>query len=147
MIPRDIVAKDGDAWTLGGRTQTLLETRATRSARRRTCSTHDGSRAYRALTVGGLGLSAIQNARQVELYIASVERLDRMASAPAQPIEVHLTTHPFATGLMEERAALAARKPGDPHPLVDAAALRAQLEALESGAKERLVVERAKANN
>ena len=148
MIPRDIVARDGDAWTLGGRTVTLLETPGhTLGTASYVYDVHDGTHAYRAVTVGGLGLNAIQNARQVELYIESVERLDRMASVPARPIEVHLTTHPFATGLMEERAALAARKPGDPHPLVDAAALRAQLEALERGAKERLVVERANAKN
>ena len=70
-----------------------------------------------------------------------------MVSSGMPPVQAHLTTHPFATGLMEERPALAARMPGDPHPLVDAAALRAQLEALASGAKERLFVERAKAKN
>ena len=148
MIARDIVAKDGDAWTLGGRTVTLLETPGhTLGTASYLFDVHDGSRAYRAVTVGGLGLNAIQNARQVELYIESVERLDRMASAGARPIEVHLTTHPFSTGLMEQRAMLAGRKSGDVHPLVDAAALRAQLEALGRGAKERLVVERAKAKN
>ena len=70
-----------------------------------------------------------------------------MASAGARSIEVPLTTHPFSTGLMEQRATLAGRKSGDADPLVDAAALRAQLEAFGRGAKERLVVERAKAKN
>ena len=60
-------------------------------------------------------------------------------------MQVHLTTHPFATGLMEERAALARRHAGDAQPLVNAGALREQLAALERGAKERLVIERAKA--
>ena len=107
---------------------------------------HDGSRAYRALTVGGLGLNAIQNARQVELYIESVERLDRMASASARPIEVHLTTHPFSTGLMEQRATLAGRKSGDAHPLVDPPRC-ARNSRRSARRKERLVVERAKAKN
>ena len=105
---------------------------------------HDGAHPYRALTVGGLGLNAIRNARQVELYIESVAKLDRLASDGARPLEVHLTTHPFATGLMEQRAVLARRSAGEPHPLVDGGALREQLEALERGARERLVIERAK---
>ncbi len=145
MIPRDIVAKDGDSWTLGGRTVTLLETPGhTLGTASYLYDVHDGARAYRAVTVGGLGLSAIQNARQVELYIDSVERLDRLAASATRPVEVHLTTHPFATGLMEQRSVLAQRKSGDAHPLVDAAGLHKQLEALESGAKERLVIEQAK---
>jgi metallo-beta-lactamase class B len=94
---------------------------------------------------GGLGLNAIQNARQVELYIDSVEKLDRMASSGTRPVEVHLTTHPFATGMMEQRDVIARRRAGEPHPLVDPSALHALLEALESDAKERLVSERAKA--
>lgn len=146
MIPRDIVAKDGDSWTLGGRTVTLLETPGhTLGTASYLYDVHDGPRAYRAVTVGGLGLNAIQNAHQVELYIDSVERLDRLAASTTRPVEVHLTTHPFATGLMEQRAVLAQRKSGDAHPLVDAAGLHKQLEALESGARERLVIEQAKA--
>ena len=146
MIPRDIVAKDGDSWTLGGRTVTLLETPGhTLGTASYVYDVHDGGRAYRAVTVGGLGLNAIRNAHQVELYIASVERLDRLATSGTAPIEVHLTTHPFATGLMDARPALATRTAADAHPLVDGPALHAQLGELERGARERLVVERAKA--
>jgi metallo-beta-lactamase class B len=146
MMARDIVAKDGDSWTLGGRTVTLLETPGhTLGTASYLYDVHDGARTYRAMTVGGLGLNAIQNARQVELYIASVEKLDRLASSGTRPVQVHLTTHPFATGLMDQRDVLARRRADEPHPLVDARALHAQLEELAQGAKERLVIERAKA--
>lgn len=146
MIPRDIVGKEGDSWTLGGRTVTMLETPGhTLGTASYLYDVHDGVRSYRAVTVGGLGLNAIQNAHQVELYIDSVQKLDRLATSGSRPIEVHLTTHPFATGLMETRPILASRKAGDPHPLVDAKALHGLLEELERGAQERLVVERAKA--
>ncbi len=145
MISRDVVAKDGDSWTLGGRTVTLLETPGhTLGTASYLYDVHDGGRSYRAVTVGGLGLNAIKDAHQVELYIDSVERLDRMTSASTSPVEVHLTTHPGFTNLMEERATLARRSTGGLHPLVDAGAFRAQLEDLETGAKERLDIERMK---
>ncbi len=146
MAPRDIAARDGDSWTLGGRTVTLLETPGhTLGTASYVYDVHDGARTYRAMTVGGLGLNAIRNGRQVELYIESVEKLDRLASSSSRPVEVHLTTHPFATGLMDKRAALARHRAGEPHPLVDGRALHLQLEELGQGAKERLGVERAKA--
>jgi metallo-beta-lactamase class B len=146
MIARDIIAKDGDSWTLGGRTVTLLETPGhTLGTASYVYDVHDGARVYRAITVGGLGLNAIKNARQVELYIDSVERLDRLVVSGTPPLAVHLTTHPFATGLMEERPALARRHVGDPHPLVDTRALHDLLGELERGAQERLDIERAKA--
>jgi metallo-beta-lactamase class B len=145
MIPRDIVGKDGDTWTLGGRTVTMLETPGhTLGTASYLYDVHDGARSYRAVTVGGLGLNAIQNARQVELYIESVGKLDRLASDGARPVQVHLTTHPFATELMEQRAVLARRNVGEPHPLVNGDALREQLAELERGARDRLAIERAK---
>ncbi|HSC65172.1 MAG TPA: MBL fold metallo-hydrolase [Caldimonas sp.] len=146
MTSRDIVGKEGDTWTLGGRTVTMLETPGhTLGTASYLYDVHDGARAYRVVTVGGLGLNAIQNARQVELYLDSVAKLDAMAASDARPVQVHLTTHPFSTGLMEQRAVLAARTAADPHPLVNAAALHELLQALERGARERLVAERAKA--
>jgi metallo-beta-lactamase class B len=112
MMERDIVAKEGDAWTLGGRTVTMLETPGhTLGTASYLYDVHDGARTYRAVTVGGLGLNAIQNARQVELYIESVTKLDAMASSSARPVEVHLTTHPFSTGLMEQRTVLPVATP------------------------------------
>jgi metallo-beta-lactamase class B len=146
MIPRDIVGREGDTWTLAGRTVTMLETPGhTLGTASYLYDVHDGARAYRAVTVGGLGLNAIQNSRQVELYLESVAKLDRLAASGSRPVEVHLTTHPFSTGLMEQRAALARRHAGEPQPLVNASALHEQLEGLERGARERLVIERAKA--
>jgi len=93
---------------------------------------------------GGLGPNAIRDAHQVELYIDSVEKLRSMVTRREAPVEVHLTTHPFATGLMEQRPALASHVPGTPHPLVDRASLLLQLDALERAAKERLALANAK---
>lgn len=145
MVPRDIVARDGDTFTLGGRTVTVLPTPGhTLGTASFVYDVHDGPQTYRALTVGGLGLNAIRDAHQVELYIDSVDRLRALATSRPAPLEVHLTTHPFATGLMEQRDALARHAPGMPHPLVDGRALQAQLDELERGAEERLAIERGK---
>lgn len=144
MIDKDIVAKDGDTFTLGGRTVTLLETPGhTLGTASYLYDVHDAGHSYRAVTVGGLGLNAIQNAHQVELYLQSVARLRALTQAtPA--VQVHLTTHPFATGLMELRPALAPRAPGSTDPLVDPSGFVATLDDLAAGAKERLAIERAK---
>jgi len=145
MVPRDIVAKDGDTFTLGGRTLTVRETPGhTLGTASFVYDVHDGARTYRALTVGGLGLNAIRDAHQVELYIDSVQKLRALVTSRGAPVEVHLTTHPFATGLMEQRGALASHVPGTPHPLVDARELQATLDELERGADERLAIERGK---
>ena len=96
----------------------------------------------RAITVGGLGLNAIKDSKQVEGCIARVDRLNELARQPGQPVTVHLTTHPFSTGLMEARDRLAARKPGEANPLVDPEGLLKQLAGLRSGAEARLDIER-----
>jgi metallo-beta-lactamase class B len=146
MIERDIVAKDGDAFTIGNSTIVVRETPGhTLGTASYLYDVHDGGRTFHAVTVGGLGLNAIRDANQVELYIDSVEKLRNLATRSEAPVDVHLTTHPFSTGLMEQRPALASRAAGSPNPLVDAAAFRSQLDALERGAKERLALERSKA--
>jgi metallo-beta-lactamase class B len=50
-------------------------------------------------------------------------------------------------GLTEAKELLKTRKPGDPHPLVDLAGFRHQLDDLQAGAEKRLVIERQKKAN
>jgi metallo-beta-lactamase class B len=59
-------------------------------------------------------------------------------------VELHLTTHGFATGLTEAKDLLKTRKPTDPHPLVDLPSFRKQLDDFQASAEKRLVVERQK---
>jgi metallo-beta-lactamase class B len=72
------------------------------------------------------------------------EPLDLLAEAiRVEPLgQVHLTTHPFSNGLTEAARALATRKPGDPHPLVDPDGFMQQLKSLRAGAVERLAREK-----
>ena len=143
MIAQDVVAKDGDVIGLGGNSFGVLETPGhTLGTASYTLDVKDGANTYRAITVGGLGLNAIKDSKQVEGYIASVDRITALAKQPGKPVTVHLTTHPFSTGLMEARYRLAARKPGEPNPLVDPEGLLKQLAGLRSGAVERLEIER-----
>jgi metallo-beta-lactamase class B len=92
----------------------------------------------------GLGLNAIDGPEQVEAYIKSVDRIKSLVARADNPVTVHLTAHPFSTGLSEIRAQLATHQPGQPHPLDDSQALIKQLDALRAAAVERLTVETAK---
>ena len=143
FIEQDVVAKDGDVIALGGEKFLAYETPGhTFGTASYGYRVHDGRQAYNAFTVGGLGLNAIQNSKQVEEYIESVTRIAALLSRPQDPVTVHLTTHPFSTGLTEAKDRLKSRKPGEPHPLVDPAGFGAQLESLRKGAVERLEIER-----
>jgi metallo-beta-lactamase class B len=143
MIPQDVVAKDGDVIHLGGNSFGVLETPGhTLGTASYTYDAKDGANTYRAITIGGLGLNAIKDSKQVEAYIASVDKIAALVKRPDQPVTVHLTTHPFSNGLMEARDRLAARKPGEPNPLVDPQGLLKQLAGLRRGAEERLEIER-----
>jgi metallo-beta-lactamase class B len=143
MIAQDQVLKDGDAVKVGDTTFTLYETPGhTFGTASYSFNVRDDGKTYRAFTVGGLGLNAIQSSQQVEAFIASVKRIEAMVKDPVNPIAVHLTTHPFSNGLTEAKARISGRKPGDPHPLVDPDGFLKQLEDLRRGAEERLIVER-----
>jgi metallo-beta-lactamase class B len=102
----------------------------------------DGGRSYRAFTVGGLGLNRIRGPEQVEAFIASLKRIRTLTQDGARPLELHLTTHGFATGLTEAKDRLKTRKPGEPHPLADLPGFRRQLDELQAGAQKRLAIER-----
>lgn len=145
MIEPDVVVKDGDQITLGDQVLRIYETPGhTYGTASFSFSVSEGAKTWRAFTVGGLGLNAIEGARQVEAFIASIDRIVQLMDSAADPIQVHLTTHPFSNNLTEAMQQMKGRKAGDPHPLVDPAGFRAQLASLRAGAVERLAIERAK---
>lgn len=141
----DIVVKDGEVLTVG---DTAFYAYATPGHTWGTTSyavdVKDGNNTYRAITIGGLGLNAIDGTKQVEAYISSVDRIKAMVNAPENPISVHLTMHPFSTGLTEAKEFLKTRTPGQPHPLVDPNGLNKQLDELRAGAAERFAIEQAR---
>jgi metallo-beta-lactamase class B len=145
MIDQGRVVKDGDEIRLGDQVLRIYETPGhTYGTASFSFTVKDGARSLRAFTVGGLGLNAIESSRQVEAFIASVDRITQLMDSSADPIQVHLTTHPFSNGLTEAKELLKTRKAGDPHPLVHPQGFRAQLAQLRKGAVERLEVEKKK---
>jgi len=92
--------------------------------------------------VGGLGLNAIESSKQVEGFIASLDKIERSVKRSRDPVTVHLTTHPFSNSLTEIREKVVTLKASEPHPLVDPQGLLAQLASLRRGAEERLEIER-----
>ncbi|UWU79106.1 MBL fold metallo-hydrolase [Bradyrhizobium huanghuaihaiense] len=145
MIEPDIVLTDGQTVTGGDIAVQAFETPGhTMGTASFAFDARDGARTYRAFTVGGLGLNRIRGPEQVEAFIASVKRIRTLTQDGTRPVELHLTTHGFSTGLTEAKDLLKTRKPTDPHPLVDLPGFRKQLDDLQAGAEKRLVVERQK---
>jgi metallo-beta-lactamase class B len=143
MIDQDVAARDGDVIRLGDNAFGVLETPGhTQGTASYTYDVKDGIKTYRAITVGGLGLNAIENSKQVEGYIASLDKITKLVEQPANPVTVHLTTHPFSNGLTELREKVISRAPNEPNPLVDPQGLLDQLAYLRKGAEERLDTER-----
>ena len=141
----DIVVKDGDVLTVGDTKFYAYETPGhTWGTTSYAVDVKDGNKTYRAITIGGLGLNAIDGTKQVEAYINSIDRFKVMVNDSKNPVGVHLTMHPFSTGLTEAKELLKTRKPGQPHPLVDPDGLNKQLDTLRAGAVERLAVEQAR---
>jgi len=148
MIDPDQTLVDGQVLQVGSiRIQTYETPGHTMGTASFAFDAYDGSTRHRAFTVGGLGLNAIKGPEQVEAFIASLKRIRSLTELKDDPITTHLTTHPFSNGLTERKELLKTRKPGEPHPLVEPAAFRAQLDELQAGAEKRLVVERSKKAN
>lgn len=145
MIEQDVVVKDGDTVELGGNTFKVIETPGhTWGTASYSYDVKDGDDTYRAITIGGLGLNAIDGPPQVEAYIESVDRVRALVESGDEKVEVHLTTHGFSNDLDENRQKLLARKPGEPNIFVDPQALLSQVETLRAGAVERLEIEKNK---
>jgi metallo-beta-lactamase class B len=148
MIEPDVVLNDGQVLAAGDVTIQAFETPGhSMGTASFAYDAHDGTRSYRAFTIGGLGLNRIRGPEQVEAFIASVKRIRALTEDPARPIQLHLTTHAASTGLTEAKELLKTRKPGDPHPLVDLPGFRRQLDELQAGAEKRLALERQKKAN
>ncbi len=132
---KDIVAKDGDQLRCGDSVFTVLETPGhTWGTASYVYDVLRGSRSFKAVTVGGQGLNAIEGPDQVRAYIKSMERL----SEDSLGIEVDLTAHPFSSGLADLIPALRTLKPSDPHPLINREAYLARLRKLNENAAVRL---------
>ncbi|TYL41669.1 MULTISPECIES: CAR family subclass B3 metallo-beta-lactamase [Dickeya] len=141
----DIVAQDGQTFTVGDTTFYAYATPGhTWGTTSYAFDVKDGDKTYRAITIGGMGLNAIENTHQVEAYLASIERIKRLIADPQHPVMVHLTAHPFNTGLTEAKDRLKTRKPGEPHPLVDQAGLVKQMDSARKEAEQRLADEQKK---
>ena len=145
MIERDVVLADGETVSGGDIALQSFDTPGhTMGTVSFAFDARDGARTWRAFAIGGLGLNAVKGPEQVEAYISSLKRVRALIEDKARPIEFHLPTHPFITGLTEAKDLLASRKPGDPHPLVDLPGFRQQVDYLQEQAERRLVVEREK---
>jgi metallo-beta-lactamase class B len=148
MIEPDLVLADSGVLTAGGVTIQAFETPGhTMGTASFAYDARDGARSYRAFTVGGLGLNAIQGPEQVEAFIASVKRIRALTEDATRPVELHLTTHAFSTRLTEAKELLKTRQRGDPHPLVDLPGFHSQLDELQAAAEKRLLLERQKKAN
>lgn len=145
MIKPEITVADGDEITVGNNTFKVVETPGhTWGTASYMYDVHDGDNTYRAITIGGLGLNAIEGPPQVEAYIESVDRVRQLVEAEKMPVEVHLTTHGFSANLDENRQKHAARKDGEPNVFVDPQALLNQVAGLRERAVKRLEVEKLK---
>lgn len=145
MIETEMVVASGDTITLGGNSFTVLETPGhTWGTASYTYDVQDAGETYRAITIGGLGLNAIEGPSQVEAFIESLDLIRATAKHDASRIDVHLTTHGFSNGLEEDRLALAQRAAGEPNVMVDPEGLLDQVAFLRAGAVDRLAIERNK---
>lgn len=145
MIEPEMVVADGDTVSLGNNNFTVVETPGhTWGTASYMYDVMDGGETYRAITIGGLGLNAIEGPPQVRAFINSLDRVRELAEASGMGIDVHLTTHGFSNGLDEDRQAMAERAEGAPNVLVDRGGLVAQIENLRAGAVKRLEIEENK---
>ncbi|MFK8079720.1 MAG: MBL fold metallo-hydrolase [Granulosicoccus sp.] len=145
MLQPEIVLADGESIELGGNTFTAMETPGhTWGTTSYSYNVLDGGNSYRAMTIGGLGLNAIENSAQVEAYIESIDKIRAAVNNAELPVKVHLSNHGFSNNLTENREKLAARQPGDDNVFVDPDALREQISELRKGAVERLEIEKSR---
>ncbi len=136
---RDIVANDGDEIVLGdtriemfntpGHTEGVLSLRYT---------VKDGSDAYTAITLGGVGLN-FSGVERTETYLESYARLQAMQEG----VSVSLPNHAAMGQVFERAEQLKNRAAGAPHPFVDAQGYQQSLAQFVANAQEKLAKEKA----
>jgi metallo-beta-lactamase class B len=143
---RDMVVKEGDTLTLGGRTLTFYKHPGhTPGSLTAVFDVFDGGTRHKAVLFGGPGpRNGVTGGQQF------LESLDRIATIPG--IEVHaqiqswLASYPYPNGGILERALkLKDRKAGEPHPFVDPASWTLWLRQAREGGLKNLEMEKAKA--
>lgn len=145
MIEADVVAKDGDTFKIGNNTVRVYKTPGhTWGTASYTYDVNDGDKTHRAITIGGLGLNAINGPEQVEAYINSVDRINALTEESGEMVEVHLTTHGFSNQLAEDRKKFEERKAGEPNVFVNPEGLKKQVAGLRGRAVKRLEIEKNK---
>lgn len=146
-IATDLVLGDGEAVTLGDNRFTLIETPGhTWGTASYVYDVRDKNDTHRSITVGGLGLNAIDGPAQVEAFIASLDRIRDLATAPDSPVQVHLTMHGFSANLDENRQIHLTRDPGEPNIFLNPQHVLDEVSFLREGAVQRLDVERARSS-
>jgi metallo-beta-lactamase class B len=114
---RDMVATDGMRLTLGDTTLTLYLTPGHTLG---TISTiiplRDGSRTHTAAAWGGTRFNFGRNAEQLQMYADSAARFRGIAEKAGA--DVVLSNHTEFDGGRTKLPAMAARKPGGPHPYI-----------------------------
>lgn len=144
-IAPEIVLEDGDTIICGDATFTAIETPGhTWGTASYLYDVLDHGHRHRAITVGGLGLNAIEGPEQVEAFIDSLDRIEGLAKDKSDPVMVHLTMHGFSANLEENRQILAVRKSGEANVFLNSQAVLDEVSFLRGGAVRRLEIERQK---
>jgi metallo-beta-lactamase class B len=145
IVEADIVLEDGDSITCGGEVFTAIETPGhTWGTASYLYNVYDNAEKHHAITVGGLGLNAIEGPEQVEAFIGSLDRIKALVEAPDAPLMVHLTMHGFSANLEENRQIFETRKAGEDNVFLNPQAVLDEVAFLRNGAVRRLAVEQAK---
>ncbi|SMY09328.1 MBL fold metallo-hydrolase [Flavimaricola marinus] len=146
MLAPELVLADGESITCGDAQFTVIETPGhTWGTASYLYDVFDRGKRHRAITVGGLGLNAIDGPSQVEAFLSSLDRIEGLVRDSEAPVMVHLTMHGFSANLEENRQIHAERKAGDPNVFLNPEAVLKEVAFLRDGAARRLEIERKKA--
>jgi metallo-beta-lactamase class B len=114
---RDMIATDGQQLTLGDTTLTLhLTPGHTPGTISTLIPVRDGSTRHLAAIWGGTAFNFQQTRQNFEMYIASAAKFASIAAKAG--VDVILSNHTAFDGSTTKLPALAARRPGAPHPYV-----------------------------